>query len=47
MYLCTILEDVVDPELLFKCQLENGPEINHLYIGNVLYLIGFCLNFIP
>lgn len=42
MYLCTILEDVVDPELLFKCQLENVPEINHLYIGNFLYPISFC-----
>lgn len=37
IYLCVILEDVVGPELLFRCQLENAPEINHLFIGNFLY----------
>lgn len=33
-HLYLILEDVVDPELLSKCLLENAvPEIDHLTIG--------------
>lgn len=49
MHFHTILGDVVDPGLLFKCLLENVvPEIDHLNIGK-LYLLVFKnhIDFLP